>query len=59
MAAERLTDEEASKDDFFARIAQISDEMIRAHGKDFAVGALVLAARYITDRRPAPEPTRN
>lgn len=59
MAAERLTEEEVSKDAFFARIAQISDEMIHAHGKDFAVGALVLAARFITDRRPAPEPTRN
>ncbi|MGP3697282.1 hypothetical protein [Rhodobacter sp. NSM] len=44
--------ETASKDAFFARIAELSDEMIAAHGRDFAVGALVLAARFISDRAP-------
>lgn len=56
--APELTDEEKSKDAFFQRIAQISEEMIAAHGRDFATGAFVLAARWISDGRmksgPAP-----
>lgn len=48
------TPEQVSKDAFFARIAQLSEEMIDAHGKDFAVGALVLAARFIADGRMTP-----
>ena len=67
MAAE-LTDEEKSKDAFFQRIALIGEEMIAAHGREFAVGAFVLAARWITEGRmgakikpgpvvqPAPRP---
>lgn len=47
----RLTAEEESKDEFFRRIADLSQEMIAAHGKDFATGALVLAARWIADGR--------
>jgi hypothetical protein len=50
MAAE-LTDEEKSKDAFFQRIALIGEEMIAAHGKEFAVGAFVLAARWISEGR--------
>ena len=52
--ASQSTEEEASKDVFFGRIATLSEEMITAHGKDFAVGALVLAARFIADNRTAP-----
>jgi hypothetical protein len=48
MAAE-LTDEEKSKDAFFQRIALIGEEMIVAHGRDFATGAFVLAARWISE----------
>jgi hypothetical protein len=50
MAAE-LTDEEKSKDEFFQRIALIGEEMIAAHGREFAVGAFVLAARWISEGR--------
>jgi hypothetical protein len=50
MAAE-LTDEEKSKDALFQRIALIGEEMIAAHGREFAVGAFVLAARWITEGR--------
>lgn len=46
-----LTDEEKSKDAFFQRIALIGEEMIAAHGKDFATGAFVLAARWISEGR--------
>ena len=38
-----------SKDCFFAQLASISDAMIAAHGKDFAMGAMVLAARFIAE----------
>jgi hypothetical protein len=47
-----LSEEDRSKDAFFGKIAQISDAMIAAHGRDFAMGALILAARFIADRQP-------
>lgn len=46
-----LTEEEKSKDAYFQRIATISGEMIEDHGKDFAMGAFVLAARWISEGR--------
>lgn len=61
MTAE-LTDEEKSKDAFFQRIALIGEEMIAAHGREFATGAFVLAARWISEGkmgakvRPGPQP---
>ncbi|MCA8881122.1 MAG: hypothetical protein KDA73_14460 [Rhodobacteraceae bacterium] len=45
----QLTPEEESKDRFFARVAALSEEMIAAHGKEFAMGTLVLAARWIAE----------
>lgn len=48
-----LSPEDLSKDAFFTRIAEISQEMIGAHGKDFAMGTLVLAARWIADNKIA------
>lgn len=47
-----LDEEEISKDAFFRRIAEISEEMIARHGKDFAMGALVLAAQWIAENKP-------
>ena len=38
-----------SKDAFFEQLAAISNAMVTAHGKDFAMGALVLAARFIAE----------
>jgi hypothetical protein len=52
-APPRLSPEEESKDAFFRRIAELTQEMIAAHGKDFATGALVLAARWTADGRMA------
>lgn len=46
-----MTDEQQSKDRFFERLAQIADEMEAAHGKDFAMGALVLAARWLAENK--------
>ena len=42
-------DETASKDVFFQQLASIANAMTAAHGKDFAMGALVLAARFIAE----------
>jgi hypothetical protein len=49
----QLTREEASKDLFFQKLATLSQEMVDGHGKEFAMGALVLAARWIAENRIA------
>jgi hypothetical protein len=45
-------DETASKDRFFARVGDLAEEMIAAHGKDFAMGVLILTARFIAEGKP-------
>lgn len=50
-ASLELTADEQSKDAFFQRIALIGEEMIAAHGREFATGAFVLAARWISEGR--------
>lgn len=45
-----MTQDPPDKDVFFAQLARLSDEMIAAYDKDFAMGALVLAARFIAER---------
>jgi hypothetical protein len=44
-----VKDEADSKDRFFAKVGEVADEMIAAHGKEFAMGTLVLAARWIAE----------
>ena len=51
MAAE-LSPEEISKDLFFKKLADLSTAMISEHGKDFTMGALLLAARFIAEDKP-------
>lgn len=51
-----LTSEEISKDAFFTRLGEISQEMTAAHGRDFAMGALVLAARWVAEGRFGQKP---
>ena len=51
MTAE-LTPEEISKDLFFKKLANLSTEMISEHGKDFTMGALLLAARFVAENKP-------
>jgi hypothetical protein len=46
-----INEEQESKDRFFERLGQIADEMAAAHGKDFAMGALVLAARWLAENK--------
>jgi hypothetical protein len=47
----QLTPDELSKDAFFQQLARLSEEMVAKHGKDFSMGALVLAARWIAENR--------
>ena len=53
-----MTEDDTSKDRFFQRLGQIAEEMIAAHGKDFTMGTLVLAARFIAEgKQLTREPT--
>lgn len=46
-----LNTEEQSKDRYFQDLAKIAEAMIEEHGKDFATGALILAAQWIAQGR--------
>ncbi|WP_227269274.1 hypothetical protein [Roseobacter weihaiensis] len=54
---EKLSKEEINKDRLFAKLAELSEEMIEDHGKDFAMGALVLAAQWIAKGESGPPQT--
>jgi hypothetical protein len=47
-----MSDEERSKDAFFVHLAELTEAMIAAHGKDFAIGALVLSAKFVAEGKP-------
>ena len=51
-----MTEDGASKDRFFERLGQLAEEMIAVHGKDFTMGALILAARFIAEGKPLARP---
>ena len=44
-----MNDEASSKDAFFKQLGGLAEDMIEAHGRDFTMGALVLAARFIAE----------
>jgi hypothetical protein len=50
------TAEDVSKDRFFQRLGTLAEDMIAAHGKDFAMGVLILAARFIAEDKPLVRP---
>ena len=47
-----VSEEDRSKDAFFVQLAEIVEEMIARHGKDFAIGTLVLSAKFIAEGKP-------
>ncbi len=47
-----LSEEDRSKDAFFVQLAELAEAMIARHGKDFAMGTLVLSARFIAENKP-------
>jgi len=44
--------EDISKDECYGKVASIANEMVELHGKDFAMGTLVLAARFLAEGKP-------
>ena len=48
-----MSNEQLTKDQFFERLGAIGDEMTAAYGKDFAMGALVLTARFVAEGESA------
>jgi len=51
-----LSEEDRSKDEFFVKLAHVAEAMVAAHGKEFAMGALVLSARFIAEGKPLTKP---
>ena len=51
-AQTELSDEDKSKDAFFVQVAEMAEAMIARHSKEFAIGTLVLAAKFIAEGRP-------
>jgi hypothetical protein len=54
--SDALSEEDRSKDEFFVKLAHVAEAMIAAHGKDFAMGALILTARFIAEGKPLTKP---
>jgi hypothetical protein len=51
-----LSEEDRSKDEFFVKLARVAEAMIAARGKEFAMGALILTARFIAEGKPLTKP---
>ena len=47
-----MTHEYPSKDQFFEQLGALGQAMTEAYGKDFAMGSLILAARFIAEGKP-------
>ena len=47
-----LDEQDQSKDAFFVQVGEIAEAMIARHGNEFAIGTLVLAAKFIAEGRP-------
>lgn len=52
-----MNQEYPSKDQFFERLGALADAMMAAYGKDFAMGALILSARFVAEGAPSEETT--
>jgi len=44
-------EEDRSKDAFFAQVGEVAEAMIARHGREFATGTLVLAAKFVAEGR--------
>ena len=47
-----LSEEDKSKDAFFVQLAAITEAMVARHGKDFAMGTLILSAKFVAEGKP-------
>lgn len=50
------SEEDRSKDAFYAQVGKIAEQMIEKHGKDFAMGVLIIGARFIAEGKPLTRP---
>ena len=48
-AAPEMSAEDLSKDKFYVQLGELAEAMIAAHGKEFAMGTLLLSARFIAE----------
>ena len=48
--------DDASKDAYFEKLADLAAEMIKDHGKEFTMGVLILAARFIAEGKSLKGP---
>ena len=44
-----LSAEDLSKDKFYVQLGELAEAMIASHGKEFAMGTLLLSARFIAE----------
>jgi len=51
-----VSDDDRSKDAFFAEIGEVAQRMVDRHGKDFAMGVLIIGARFIAEGKPLVRP---
>lgn len=51
-----LSPEDHSKDAFYAEVAEVAERMIEKHGKDFAMGVLIIGARFIAEGKKLSRP---
>ena len=47
-----MSAEDLSKDAFYVQLGEIAQAMIAKHGKEFAMGTLLLSARFIAEDKP-------
>ena len=55
--SQTLSEDDRSKDAFFAQVAELAEAMIARHGRDFAIGTLVLGAKFIAEGKPLATPS--
>ena len=51
--------EDQSKDKFHDQLSALCNTMIAEHGRDFTIGTLVLAARFIVEGKPMTQPAED
>ena len=44
-----MSPEDLSKDKFYVQLGELAEAMIASHGKEFAMGTLLLSARFIAE----------
>ena len=51
-ATTQTSEDDRSKDEFFVKLGDLAESMIAAHGSEFTMGAMIIAARFIAEGKP-------